>query len=385
MPPPSTASTPSMPPLMSPLALVGRTDSPTISSCTQSKSTKSTLGTPLSESQRGIAVAAYQQMDNSKKWRLASGRYVEDVMHNVLLTQPYEHPCQYCVLDVDDANWIDIFTLEERNEIRQLTPAIEYPPMPADMINFIINIPDTKDLATIYNHLEKTPLDFNTQKHLLWLKHTFQNAIDLIDQKYLPITNQQEEDIYTLVWKFIGDAFTTNGSNLTAKQQQLSSVFKAANNKKRKIAMNEPIERQKYALIPDMTIYHGSQAYAVLEAAKTQDDTKQLVETYKKCPELMVDIFNQVLQTHPTEQRNIKIYGCVLSKVTCCSLMLSNPFGYVKLVSHGKQLMHAEIQDAFKLDMAALLEHIWGFKLAIEAVVDAMTQSKYNNSPFKQK
>ncbi|KAL7322413.1 hypothetical protein PS15p_212033 [Mucor circinelloides] len=387
MPPPAASSSPSMPP---PAALLSSepppsTVSPTSgsSSSTQSKCTKSSLGTRLSESQRQIALALYAQMDDSQKWRLASGRCVEDVMHNVLITQTYEHPSQYCVLDIEDDNWIDIFTPEERQEIRRLTPAIQYPSMPADMTNFMINIPDTEDLPAIYNYLENIPLDFKTQQHLLWLKHTIQNAIVLIEHKYLPITNQQEEDICTHVWKFIGDAF--NSSKLTVKQQKASSASRAVFNKKRRIAMRNPIQRQQHALIPDISIYNGSQTYAVIEAAKTEDDTKQLVETYKKCPEMMAEILSQLVKAHPTEQRTIKIHACILSNVTCSSLMLSNQLGYVKLVSHGQQLTHPEVPGTFKPLMAALLEHFWGFKLAIEAVVDAMAQSTRKNSRFTQK
>lgn len=165
-----------------------------------------------------------------------------------------------------DDNWIGIFTDEERQEIRRLTPDIQYPPMPADMTKFIIDIPETEDLAAIFNYLENTPLDFKTEKHLLWLKHTIQNAIYLLEQKYLPITDQQEEDICTHVWKFVMDAF--NSSKLTAKQQKSSSASRAAISKKRKIAMNDPIQRQQHALIPDITIFYGSQAYAIIEAAK---------------------------------------------------------------------------------------------------------------------
>lgn len=133
-------------------------------------------------------------------------------------------------------------------------------------------------MPAIYNYLENIPLDLKTQQHLLRLKHTIQIAIVLIEHKYLPITNQQ--DICIHVWKFIGDAF--NSSKLTVKQQKASSAPRAVSNKKRRIAMGNPIQRQQHTLIPDISIYNGSQTYAVIEAAKTEDDTKQLVETYKK-------------------------------------------------------------------------------------------------------
>ncbi|KAL9555727.1 hypothetical protein MBANPS3_002224 [Mucor bainieri] len=328
-------------------------------------------------------------MENTKIWKLTSGRCVEDVMHNVLLTQQFEHPSQYCILDIEDDNWIDIFTLQERQEIAHVIPPILLPNMPSDMVNFLIDIPDTEDLTLIYNHLENMPLDYNSQKHLLWLKHGIQNAIELIDQQYLPITTQQEEDICFSVWKFVKDVIfgehnAFKCSKLTAKQQISSTASKEAICKKRKIAMTEPIQRQKHALVPDISILYGSQTYAIIEAAKSENDTKQLVETFKKCPEVMSEILNQLINENPTEQRNIKVYASVLSKATCRCLMLSNPFGYVKVVSRGKKLAHPEVKDAFKPDMCALLNHFWGFKLAIEAVVDSLSKSKYEHSPFKQ-
>lgn len=91
MPPPAALLS-SMPP--------PSTVSPTSgsSSSTQSKCTKLSLGTRLSESQRQIALVVYTQMDDNKKWRLASGRCVEDVMHNMLITQPYEQYVLKCIV-----------------------------------------------------------------------------------------------------------------------------------------------------------------------------------------------------------------------------------------------------------------------------------------------
>lgn len=57
--------------------------------------------------------------------------------------------------------------------------------------------------------------------------------------------------------------------------------------------------------------------------------------------------------------------------------MLTNPFGYVKIVTQGAQVKYPEVKDAFKPEMAALLQHFWGFRLAVEPTVDAMIESRY--------
>lgn len=136
--------------------------------------------------------------------------------------------------------------------------------------------------------------------------------------------------------------------------------------------MVESTPPQQHVLIPDITIVYGSQTYTIIEAAKTDNDTKQFVATYKKCPEIMAQVLGQLVKKYPSQQRNInKVYGSFLSQATCSPpLMLSNPFGYVKkVVSHGKKLSHPEVTDTFKPDMAALLEHFWGLKLTMEAML----------------
>lgn len=132
-----------------------------------------------------------------------------------------------------------------------------------------------------------------------------------------------------------------------------------------------------------MTIWHGSQESAIVKAAKSDnDDTKQLVGSNKKCPQLMALIFDQVLAAHPIEQRSIQIHACLLAIITCTPLMLSNPLWYIKIITQGNQVKYPpEVKNAFKKPgMAALLQHFWGFKLAIERTVDAMIESKYKNS-----
>lgn len=98
---------------------------------------------------------------------------------------------EFVVLDLTDKNWQEEFTKQEKDEISSLIPStITYPPIPDDMIDFLKAIPNTVDLPAIFNHLESTPLNYQSQKHLLWLKYSVLNAIYLIDNHYLPISDQ---------------------------------------------------------------------------------------------------------------------------------------------------------------------------------------------------
>lgn len=159
-------------------------------------------------------------------------------------------PYEFAVLDLTDKNWQEEFSKEEKDEINSLIlSTITYPPIPDDMIGFLKAISSTVHLPAIFNHLESTPLNYQSRKHLLWLKYSVLNAIYLIGNHYLPISDQSEEDICTHVWKFVADAF--NIGKLTAKKQKSSTACKDAIHKNRKVVMMETAEKQQHPMIPD--------------------------------------------------------------------------------------------------------------------------------------
>lgn len=40
--------------------------------------------------------------------------------------------------------------------------------------------------------------------------------------------------------------------------------------------------------------------------------------------------------------------------------MLTHPFGHVNIITQDAQVKYPEVKDAFKPEMAALLQHFWG-------------------------
>lgn len=285
------------------------------------------------------------------------------------------------ILDVDDKNWEDVFSEEERAEIDQtVADPIEYPSLPNDMHQFLQNIPNTTDLNEIYRYLEGQLLDPVTQASLVYLKFCLQHAILLFNSNYFPINDRTERDLCANVWYMIGRAF--DRSILTFEIEKSSNASREANSKKRKIAANNQMDRQQNALIPDMSISYIKQEYAIIEAAKSKDDTKQINEGGKKCPELMAKIFDQLLEICPNEQRTIRVHGCLLSGLSCTPLELSRPKGYIKLFKRGNTMQHPESSAVFKTRMCRLLAHFWKLRLAVEAMCALMIKAENEQSEF---
>lgn len=220
----------------------------------------------------------------------------------------------------------------------------------------------------------------NTQAPLVYLKVCLQHAIRLFHSGYLPFSNQKERDICTNVWHIFSRAF--ENSSLTLRIEATSAASKAAIFKKRKISSSEIMPKQATPLIPDMTVSRLGHEYAIIEAAKSHNDTKQINEESKKCPELMQDIFKELLATCPSAQRDLKVHGCLLSRLDCTPLELSNPKGYVYIYRRANPLPHAEDPNVFKATMTNLLAHIWRFRLATEDIYKIVVEAQNQQSQF---
>lgn len=291
-------------------------------------------------------------------------------------------PALDCILDLTDDNWKGYFTPQELLELNTYAKAeIEYPALPKEMHDFLASIPHSSNLYHIYRHLEAQQIDLETQPSLAWLKFSLQSAIVLFDSGYFPLKDQNERDICANVWSMIGRCFSS--SILLFRTEKSSIACKEAINKKRKMSANDVMERQQHALIPDMTIFYEDQEFAIIEAAKSNNNTKQIIEGGKKCPEIMAKMFNKAISTCPTQARSIKIYGCLLSQLQLTPLEMSSPAGCVKLLKKGKHLTHPEMPLLFKPRMTALLSHIWRFRLANELILQVMVDGEIQQSEFE--
>lgn len=50
----------------------------------------------------------YKEMDSAKKWKLADGAFVEDIIHNYVKDRTYEIALRSFIVDPSDPIWADI-------------------------------------------------------------------------------------------------------------------------------------------------------------------------------------------------------------------------------------------------------------------------------------
>lgn len=115
---------------------------------------------------------------------------------------------------MDDKNWINVFSAEELDEIKNkcVEKDISFQ-FPEKMKDFLNAIPRTTDIIKVFNHINNIVIDSATDRDLYWLKMTIQQAADLFVTNYLPVTDHSERDVMRRVWGFIDTAFDRSELN----------------------------------------------------------------------------------------------------------------------------------------------------------------------------
>ena len=183
-------------------------------------------------------------MAEEKKWKLASGRYVEDVLFNFGLTRRFE---QYVtektnisralilldhyslahsfVVDFDDEEIKVKFTSAELEEIEDHN-AHPLPPCSEQLLEYLneysklvihhdfalkvhplSNLISQTNIDDIVKRLRKRHYDFDEEFELEWAQYSIQSALRLFQGNFFPITDQTEADIIRRVWLFVDTAF----------------------------------------------------------------------------------------------------------------------------------------------------------------------------------
>lgn len=327
-------------------------------------SSSSALGVKLVEAKKAEVLAIYEDMDNRLKWKLKSGRYVEDVMKLLVVELNYVHPVCDVVLDIDDDNWKAYFSAEDLYEIREHLD-IEHETFPSCMQEFLDAIPKTNNISEIFRFILDKRVEPETNPELYWLVSSLEAVAYMFISKYIPITDQTERDLIRRVWCFIDTAF--DFSELKFRSEKQCQGSKIMKNKKRKISAVERMDRQIHGQIPDMVISFGNYEFGMAEVAKEAANTKEINEGRIKCCEIMNAMLANIVETYPSLQHEMKIVGFLISGMKITLLELSNPFGFVKLLKREKPLHFPEHSMAFITRLFPLLKLIWVTKLDMEA------------------
>ncbi|KAI9261009.1 hypothetical protein EDC94DRAFT_660040 [Helicostylum pulchrum] len=197
------------------------------SSNTDKFSKSSRLGYKLTSTDKANITNLYTSLERDRMWKLSTGRYVEDVINLFNLKLGYEHPSCSLILDLDDQNWINVFSREELDEVKkkcvEKNMNLQFPKKKIQ--DFLDEIPKTTDVLEVFNHINNIVIDPATDQGLYWLKMTIQQAAD--DLRLLGIPHHDGGN-----WINVGYVWKSPGNESVATRQAfLKAMIKKLRNR----------------------------------------------------------------------------------------------------------------------------------------------------------
>ncbi|KAG1171479.1 hypothetical protein G6F71_006929 [Rhizopus microsporus] len=180
----------------------------------------------------------FNNLNESKMWKLSIGTIVEKKMKEFALNCTYEHPVHSMVLDLSDINWKKYLTDEEIDEIEnfKMKQLVELPP---NVNKYIESLQKSTDAISLKRQLTQE-LECPASD---WISNTLLEYLKLFKYNHLPLTDQSEGDVLRRVWIFLDTVF--DDSKISCRGGEKSSKSSSATrNNEGAIAGEEKMERK---------------------------------------------------------------------------------------------------------------------------------------------
>ncbi|KAI9473542.1 MAG: hypothetical protein EXX96DRAFT_487257, partial [Benjaminiella poitrasii] len=206
--------------------------------------------------------ASFKSLNEKEKWKLFTGKIVENILHNFNKLCVVGHPSCFMILDLDDATYINekLFTEEELEEMKketQINIIYKIPQHLQDYINFL-NCNNVKDLRMRLTDTQAWEREYDINKYhdLDWVKCTIHSYIRFYRSKELD-TVQKEQWYSKQVWLTI-DTVLNDIKNIYIiyihNGKYVSSTSTQRKNKNKTIGSTSFIKRVKYGYECDMIV-----------------------------------------------------------------------------------------------------------------------------------
>ena len=148
----------------------------------------------ISADDKKSAITYLENLPVEEKWRLKSGRFIEDIVMQAINDSAFEHPCLSYIVDLADPIWPNYVSPEETDEVRTYN-SVELPDL-QDEIQNCIHLYDNNTLKTAADYYEfasDQKLKFSDSFEKRWKKESIMNAAGLFEEDELLNTNDFSE------------------------------------------------------------------------------------------------------------------------------------------------------------------------------------------------
>ncbi|KAF0436850.1 hypothetical protein F8M41_004651 [Gigaspora margarita] len=325
----------------------------------------------------------YENMEDDKKWRLSTGKIVEDALYDFASKCSHEHASHSFIIDPTDKLYVDndVFTKEELKEIGAYKRR-SLPEIPDDLFDYLMTF--AKDTLHELRHAIDQPIkviqgNFNPKKHhdYDWIRYVMHTIVQEYEVGSLR-KNHLEQWYNMHLWCAIVDRCFADVDDLNLIRGESCSVASGIRkNVNRTMPEVDKMERQKVGRKGDLVLRTSSDLeFGGREAGKTyktDKGTKWLVESGLKLPKLLKDMLVQLaseVEWSTVVLRNLTTVGFVHADCRQMLLELDCPEGYVCRLSRGDVYKVADSITTHITETLPLIVTTWRAKAAIRDCVN---------------
>ncbi|OBZ80190.1 hypothetical protein A0J61_11761, partial [Choanephora cucurbitarum] len=178
----------------------------------------------VTSNEKAKLIERVSKLNDSEKWKLSSGKFVEGAVCEVISKCHYDHPALHFVVDPSDAIRKEAFTKEGLNEIRNFkAPAL--PALDEDIQSYLDSFDSAqlKNAKDVYDHACKSKFEFGTSTTKRWIQKSFIEAAELFeDNSKINLSDFSEGDLMSKLWQFVYRCYRS--SSVDAKLGERVSI-----------------------------------------------------------------------------------------------------------------------------------------------------------------
>ncbi|KAG2220827.1 hypothetical protein INT45_004488 [Circinella minor] len=355
---------------------------------------------------------AFEALDDDKKWCLADGTRVEDVIY------AYGAKCDYeqiilsslahsFILDTGDKCWESVFTSSQLKEIKSTDKKAlcEYDEsiknMFSELTNVIKDAYNRKLLSSSTATTTTTAISTTTTEEeeqdlldelweritksgyinpckaydLYWLQNTMVDILHLYRFRVLEWVskNGSEMDFVNRVWSMLDKVF--DGIMIETRRDNGSVATTFIDNQERSVTGMTAIAAKSPSIRPDLVLYKNGVEYRVAECGKGDNEgtgKKEIVETNLHCPKVMKSMLLHAASKCDNDKgvtRALRIIGFTHFDLRMKVLVMDNPNGYVCRIRSTPQYEISTIPSHMSSGLFPILKLTLKSKLTVQSSI----------------
>jgi hypothetical protein len=336
-------------------------------------------------------VETYREMDMARKWVLASGVVVEDVIFTKYKDVGAETLAHSWVIDLDDCEMSSLFCRADWQEISSQILAL--PQLDELMVKSMSRFAGAMTTAKLREVLEMTSYRPKGEPYNLE-KYYDAEWVDLVVRKMLPLfgdfnqllRKSHPEGWYDFnIWSLVVDHCMQDLEGVEMLRKESTSLATTIR-KNRKRTRTEKGNHSKTGRRLGAIIgavgdgYHEYGAIEVAKSLRCVTSAKWLLDNIKLAKALHDMLFrlHQVVDHKDASVKKLQVVGLVNSGLKCQVMRMNHPNGYVCLLKRSK-LQEVPITVERLPDLFKLLSSVWQMKKMIRdcaAIVSSLYDGK---------